>query len=299
MADSVFHIEVPLTKINSGKVRDIYDAGNNQLLLVTSDRLSAFDVVLQDPIPGKGQVLNRMSLYWFDRFEKIVPNAVVETDPSKMDCLKGADAEVIDALNGRCVLMHKAEVFPVECIVRGWLIGSGFKDYTKTGSVCGIKLPEGLEKASKLPELLFTPSTKAEQGFHDENISYEEVVEIIGEDHAKQLKDISLAIFKNAADYASEKGIVIADTKFEFGMLDGKVTLIDEVLTPDSSRFWPADRVVTGKNPPSYDKQIVRDWLEGTDWDKTDPAPKLPAEISGKTSDAYWEIFTKLTGEER
>jgi len=295
MSESVFQIDVPLKKVNSGKVREIYDAGNNELLLVTSDRLSAFDVILGDPIPGKGKVLNLMSLFWFEKFKDTVSNVVVESDPTKMECLKGVDSEIIEALKGRCVLMKKAKVFPVECIVRGWLIGSGFKDYTRTGAVCGIKLEEGLEKASRLPEPLFTPSTKADEG-HDENISYEEVVKIIGEEHAKMLKDASLKIYSQAAEYAREKGIIIADTKFEFGLFDGKVVLIDEVLTPDSSRFWPADKVVVGENPPSFDKQIVRDHLENTDWDKTHPAPKLPDEITQKTSDAYWDIYKRLTG---
>ncbi|MCB2199156.1 phosphoribosylaminoimidazolesuccinocarboxamide synthase [bacterium] len=298
MAEGVFQIDVPLKKVNSGKVREIYDAGDGNLLLVTSDRLSAFDVIMDDPIPGKGKVLNKMSLFWFDFFKDRVPNAVVESDPKKMDCLKEATPEAIEALKGRCVLMKKAEVLPVECIVRGYIIGSGWKDYQRTGSVCGIPLPEGLQMADKLPEALFTPSTKAEQGEHDENISFDQTVNIIGLSKALKLKEMALMLYTEAAEYARERGIIIADTKFEFGELDGEIVLIDEVLTPDSSRFWPADKVVLGNSPPSYDKQIVRDWLETSDWGKTPPPPKLPSEIIQKASDAYHEIFKKLTGSE-
>ncbi len=297
MATTVHTLEVPLTRINSGKVRDIYDAGKDNLLLVTSDRLSAFDVVLPDPIPFKGQVLNRMSLFWFDHFKDRVKNAVVEHDPHKMDALRGADDWMLEKLAGRSVLMKKAQVFPVECIVRGWLIGSGYKDYTRTGKVCGIELPEGLKKASKLEQPLFTPSTKAETG-HDENISYEQMVEIVGEEVAKKLRDLSLGIYSAARDYAAARGIIIADTKFEFGLLDGEIVLVDEVLTPDSSRFWPADRVVEGENPPSFDKQIVRDHLEQSGWDKEPPAPRLPDEIIRRTSDAYRDVYKRLAGEE-
>ena len=296
MAEGVFQIDVPLKKVNSGKVREIYDAGDGNLLLVTSDRLSAFDVIMDDPIPGKGKVLNKMSLFWFDHFKDRVPNAVVESDPTKMACLKDATPEAIEALKGRCVLMRKAEVLPVECIVRGYIIGSGWKDYQRTGSVCGIPLPEGLQMADKLPEALFTPSTKAEMGEHDENISFDQTVNIIGLNKALKIKEMALTLYTEAAEYARERGIIIADTKFEFGELDGEIVLIDEVLTPDSSRFWPADKVVPGNSPPSYDKQIVRDWLENSDWGKTPPPPKLPAEIIQKASDAYHEIFKKLTG---
>ncbi len=290
-------INLPLQKINSGKVREIYAVGDDKLLLVTSDRLSAFDVILPQPIPNKGAVLNQMSLFWFEHFQGKVKHAVLEEDPRKVPELADVDADTMDVLSGRTVLMRKAQPFPVECIVRGWLIGSGYKDYTKTGKVCGIDLPEGLRKADRLPEPIFTPSTKATEG-HDENISFEQVVELIGQDHAEQLRDLSLLIYTQAAEYARERGIIIADTKFEFGLLDGEIVLIDEVLTPDSSRFWPADKVVPGENPPSYDKQIVRDWLEASGWGKTPPAPELPDEIIEKTSSAYLDIYTKLAGRE-
>jgi phosphoribosylaminoimidazole-succinocarboxamide synthase len=297
MSTPVHTLELPLPKVASGKVREIYDAGEDNLLLVTSDRLSAFDVILQQPIPNKGAVLNQMSLFWFDHSGTSVKNAVLESDPAKMSCLKGLGSDQLAALKGRSVLMRKAKPFPVECIVRGWLIGSGYKDYMKTGKVCGIELPTGLQKADRLPEAIFTPSTKAEEG-HDENISFEEVVELVGQDHAEQLRDLSLMIYSKAADYARENGIIIADTKFEFGLLDGEIVLIDEVLTPDSSRFWPANEVVPGENPPSFDKQIVRDWLEASGWDKEPPAPVLPTEIIEKTSAAYLDIFRKLAKRE-
>ena len=296
MTTTDYPIELPLRKINSGKVREIYNAGNGDILIVTSDRLSAFDVIMNDPIPGKGLVLNRMSLFWYDRFAERIPNALLERDPSKMECLAGVDDGTLEALNGRSVLMRRAQVFPVECIVRGYIIGSGWKDYQNTGTICGIKLPQGLRKADQLPEPLFTPSTKAVEG-HDENITYGQVVELIGKEHADAIRDRALTLYTEASQYARTRGIIIADTKFEFGLLGGEVVLIDEVLTPDSSRFWPADRVVPGENPPSYDKQIVRDWLENSGWDKTPPPPKLPSDIIGKTSAAYREIFEKLTGE--
>ncbi len=289
-----YPIELPLRKINSGKVREIYDAREGNILIVTSDRLSAFDVIMNDPIPGKGLVLNGMSLFWYDRFADRVPNALLERDPHKMECLRGVDDGTLEALKGRTVLMRRAQVFPVECIVRGYIIGSGWKDYGATGTICGIPLPKGLRKADKLPDPLFTPSTKAEEG-HDENISFEQVESLIGPVHASKIRDNALALYEEAAEYARTRGIIIADTKFEFGLIGGEVMLIDEVLTPDSSRFWPADRVVPGENPPSYDKQIVRDWLENSGWDKTPPPPKLPEEIIAKTSAAYHEIFEKLT----
>lgn len=298
MIPTGYPIDLPLKKVNSGKVREIYDAGDENLLIVTSDRLSAFDVILNDPIPGKGEVLNRMSLFWFEKFSGEVRNAVLESDPEKMACLEGVDSGTIEALKGRTVLMRKAQVFPVECITRGYIIGSGWKDYQKTGQICGIDLPEGLRMADPLPEPIFTPSTKAVEG-HDENISFEQVIELVGGESAMKLRDISLDVYTRAAEYARERGIIIADTKLEFGILGGEVVLIDEVLTPDSSRFWPADRVVPGESPPSFDKQIVRDWLEASGWDKTPPPPDLPREVIEKTSNAYWEIFNKLTGQEK
>ncbi|MFH0882795.1 MAG: phosphoribosylaminoimidazolesuccinocarboxamide synthase [bacterium] len=296
MATADYPIELPLRKINSGKVREIYDAGDGNILIVTSDRLSAFDVIMNDPIPGKGLVLNRMSLFWYDWFADRIPNALLERDPAKMECLKDVDSGTLEALQGRTVLMRRAHVFPVECIIRGYIIGSGWKDYLSTGSICGIRLPVGLRMADKLPEPLFTPSTKAVEG-HDENISFAQVVELIGRERATAIRDNALTLYGEAAEYARSRGIIIADTKFEFGLLGGQVVLIDEVLTPDSSRFWPAERVVPGENPPSYDKQIVRDWLENSGWDKTPPPLKLPPEIIEKTSAAYRDIFQKLTGE--
>lgn len=247
-----------------GKVRDIYDAGEN-LLMVATDRISAFDFILPDEIPFKGEVLNRISAFWFDKFAGIVPNHLVSIDPADFP---EEFAEYRDYLAGRAMLVKKAQTIPIECIVRGYLTGSGKKTYDENGTVCGIQLPEGLTEASKLPEPLFTPSTKAEIGDHDENISFERCCEIVGEDIATQIRDLSLKIYKAAAEYAATRGIIIADTKFEFGVIDGKVTLIDECLTPDSSRFWPAASYEEGKIQPSYDKQFVRNWLKAN-WDMT------------------------------
>ncbi|MDO4436551.1 MAG: phosphoribosylaminoimidazolesuccinocarboxamide synthase [Coriobacteriaceae bacterium] len=275
-----------------GKVRDIYDAGDN-LLMVASDRISAFDYILPDEIPFKGEVLNRISAFWFNKFANLLPNHMVSIDPQEFP----ADfSDYEDYLAGRTMLVKKAEPIMVECIVRGYLTGSGKKTYDADGTVCGIKLPEGLVEASKLPEPLFTPSTKAAIGDHDENISYERCVELVGEDIASQLRDLSLSIYKAAADYAATRGIIIADTKFEFGIIDGKVTLIDECLTPDSSRFWPADSYEEGKVQPSYDKQYVRDWLK-ENWDFTGEAPELPAEVIEGTSARYREAYEIITGE--
>ena len=258
-----------------GKVRDIYDAGEN-LLMVATDRISAFDFILPDEIPFKGEVLNRISAFWFDKF------------PEEF-------AEYRDYLAGRAMLVKKAQTIPIECIVRGYLTGSGKKTYDENGTVCGIQLPEGLTEASKLPEPLFTPSTKAEIGDHDENISFERCCEIVGEDIATQIRDLSLKIYKAAAEYAATRGIIIADTKFEFGVIDGKVTLIDECLTPDSSRFWPAASYEEGKIQPSYDKQFVRNWLKAN-WDMTGETPHLPAEVIDGTSERYREAFQIITG---
>ena len=253
-----------------GKVRDIYDAGEN-LLMVATDRISAFDFILPDEIPFKGEVLNRISAFWFDKFADIVPNHLVSIDPADFP---EEFAEYRDYLAGRAMLVKKAQTIPIECIVRGYLTGSGKKTYDENGTVCGIQLPEGLTEASKLPEPLFTPSTKAEIGDHDENISFERCCEIVGEDIATQIRDLSLKIYKAAAEYAATRGIIIADTKFEFGVIDGKVTLIDECLTPDSSRFWPAASYEEGKIQPSYDKQFVRNWLKANwGYDGGDPAP--------------------------
>lgn len=274
-----------------GKVRDIYDAGDN-LLMVATDRISAFDFILPDEIPFKGEVLNRISAFWFDKFADIVPNHLVSIDPAEFP---EEFAEYRDYLAGRAMLVKKAQTIPIECIVRGYLTGSGKKTYDENGTVCGIQLPEGLTEASKLPEPLFTPSTKAEIGDHDENISFERCCEIVGEDIATQIRDLSLKIYKAAAEYAATRGIIIADTKFEFGVIDGKVTLIDECLTPDSSRFWPAASYEEGKIQPSYDKQFVRNWLKAN-WDMTGETPHLPAEVIDGTSERYREAFQIITG---
>ena len=274
-----------------GKVRDIYDAGEN-LLMVATDRISAFDFILPDEIPFKGDVLNRISAFWFDKFADIVPNHLVSIDPADFP---EEFAEYRDYLAGRAMLVKKAQTIPIECIVRGYLTGSGKKTYDENGTVCGIQLPEGLTEASKLPEPLFTPSTKAEIGDHDENISFERCCEIVGEDIAAQIRDLSLKIYKAAAEYAATRGIIIADTKFEFGVIDGKVTLIDECLTPDSSRFWPAASYEEGKIQPSYDKQFVRNWLKAN-WDMTGETPHLPAEVIDGTSERYREAFQIITG---
>ena len=274
-----------------GKVRDIYDAGEN-LLMVATDRISAFDFILPDEIPFKGEVLNRISAFWFDKFADIVPNHLVSIDPADFP---EEFAEYRDYLAGRAMLVKKAQTIPIECIVRGYLTGSGKKTYDENGTVCGIQLPEGLTEASKLPEPLFTPSTKAEIGDHDENISFERCCEIVGEDIATQIRDLSLKIYKAAAEYAATRGIISADTKFEFGVIDGKVTLIDECLTPDSSRFWPAASYEEGKIQPSYDKQFVRNWLKAN-WDMTGETPHLPTEVIDGTSERYREAFQIITG---
>lgn len=274
-----------------GKVRDIYDAGEN-LLMVATDRISAFDFILPDEIPFKGEVLNRISAFWFDKFADIVPNHLVSIDPADFP---EEFAEYRDYLAGRAMLVKKAQTIPIECIVRGYLTGSGKKTYDENGTVCGIQLPEGLTEASKLPDPLFTPSTKAEIGDHDENISFERCCEIVGEDIATQIRDLSLKIYKAAAEYAATRGIIIADTKFEFGVIDGQVTLIDECLTPDSSRFWPAASYEEGKIQPSYDKQFVRNWLKAN-WDMTGETPHLPAEVIDGTSERYREAFQIITG---
>lgn len=274
-----------------GKVRDIYDLGDT-LLFVATDRISAFDYILEDEIPHKGQVLTQISCFWFELLEGVVENHLVSSD---VNDLPEQFKEWSDYLNGRFMIVKKAQMIPIECIVRGYLTGSGFKDYQKTGSVCGIELPSGLQNSAKLPQTLFTPSTKAEIGDHDENISFERCCEIVGEDIATQIRDLSLKIYKAAAEYAATRGIIIADTKFEFGVIDGKVTLIDECLTPDSSRFWPAASYEEGKIQPSYDKQFVRNWLKAN-WDMTGETPHLPAEVIDGTSERYREAFQIITG---
>jgi phosphoribosylaminoimidazole-succinocarboxamide synthase len=280
-----------LPRIGKGKVRDIYAVGNDKMLIVTSDRLSAFDVVLADPIPDKGRVLNEMANFWFGKLGHVVPNQLTGIDPASV-----VQKNEIPQVEGRAVVVKKLKPLPIEAVVRGYIIGSGWKDYQKTGRVCGIELPKGLQQAQKLPAPIFTPATKAETG-HDENISFDEAVKLIGKDKAEKVRDISIRLYKEASEFAAKKGIIIADTKFEFGLDEkGNIVLIDEVLTADSSRFWPADSYKVGMSPPSFDKQYVRDYLETLDWDKTPPAPKLPAEVIRKTSDKYREALERLTG---
>ncbi|NTU71505.1 MAG: phosphoribosylaminoimidazolesuccinocarboxamide synthase [Coriobacteriia bacterium] len=283
---------IPLTPDSQGKVRDLYDLGDS-LLLVASDRLSAFDVVLDDPIPFKGEVLTKLSLFWFELLSGVTANHLLSADVAD---LPEQFKPYSEYLAGRFMLVKKAKVFPVECIVRGYLAGSGLKEYNRAGTVCGIPLPAGLVESSRLESPLFTPSTKAEIGDHDENISFERMVEIIGEDDSNELRDVSLAVYSAARDHAATRGIIIADTKFEFGVIDGKITLVDEVLTPDSSRFWPADTYAPGASQPSFDKQFVRDWLEASGWDKTPPPPKLPADVLEATSAKYIQAYELITG---
>ena len=274
-----------------GKVRDLYDLGD-KLLLVASDRISAFDYILEDEIPYKGQVLTQLSCFWFDLLSDVVDNHLISADVAD---LPEQFKPYSDYLAGRFMLVKKADMFPVECIVRGYLTGSGLKDYQATGAVCGIKLPEGLVNSSKLPEAIFTPSTKAEIGDHDENISFDRCVEIIGEENATAIRDLTLAVYNRAADHARDRDIIIADTKFEFGVVDGKIILGDEVLTPDSSRFWSADTYKVGEEQPSFDKQFVRNWLNAN-WDRTGNPPRLPEDIIKKTSEKYIQAYEKITG---
>ena len=283
--------EVALRPDSQGKVRDIYDLGDS-LLIVATDRISAFDYILKDEIPYKGEVLARISKFWFEKFADMVPNHMISCSVAD---LPERFAPYTDYLAGRSMLVKKAEPILVECIVRGYLTGSGKKTYDADGTVCGIKLPEDLTEASKLAEPIFTPSTKAAIGDHDENISYEQLVNLQGAEVAEQLRDLSLKIYTAAADYAATRGIIIADTKFEFGYIDGKITLIDECITPDSSRFWPAASYEEGKVQPSYDKQFVRDWLKAN-WDFNGEPPALPADIIEKTSEKYREAYSILTG---
>jgi phosphoribosylaminoimidazole-succinocarboxamide synthase len=281
-----------LELLHRGKVRDVYALPGERLLMVVTDRLSAFDVVLPDPIPDKGRVLTEMANFWFERLAHIVPNHLTGLDPESV--VKGEEEKA--QVRGRSIVVKKLKPLPIEAVVRGYLIGSGWKDYQKTGKVCGITLPPGLQQAQKLPEPIFTPATKAQSG-HDENISYAEVELLIGKALAAQVLQVSLRLYQEAADYAATKGIIIADTKFEFGLdPQNRLVLIDEILTADSSRFWPADSYRVGVSPPSFDKQYVRDYLETLDWDKTPPAPRLPPEVIEKTSDKYREALERLTG---
>ncbi len=281
-----------LPLVSKGKVRDIYAVGDRQLLIVTSDRISAFDVILPDLIPGKGAVLTTLSNFWFERTTERLKNHLAQVELA--DVLP--DEEERRQVEGRAIVVDKLQPLPIESIVRGYIIGSGWKDYQRTREICGIELPAGLEQAAQLPEPLFTPSTKAEIGDHDENIDFEKTCDLLGRERAEEVREISIEIYRSAADLAIQKGIIIADTKFEFGLDDvGNLVLIDEVLTPDSSRFWPVDEYRTGGSPPSFDKQFVRDYLETLDWDKQPPAPSLPQDIVDKTASKYREALERLT----
>ncbi|MES2536552.1 MAG: phosphoribosylaminoimidazolesuccinocarboxamide synthase [Pseudomonadota bacterium] len=277
--------------LHQGKVRDIYAVGDDKLLVIQTDRLSAFDVILDDAIPNKGQVLTSMSNFWFKKFGHLMPHHMTDIDPVTV-----VAPEEREQVEGRAVVVKKFKPLAIEAIVRGYLIGSGWKDYQKTGAVCGIPLPAGLQEAQKLPETIFTPSTKAPMGQHDENISFEEAEKIVGADVARKVRDAAIQLYTEAAEFAATKGIIIADTKFEFGLDDdGKIFLIDEILTPDSSRFWPASSYRVGMSPPSFDKQFVRDWLETQSWNKKAPAPRLPDEVAQQTGEKYAEALRLLT----
>ncbi len=293
MANALFQTEInSLPLINRGKVRDIYGVNDQHLLIVTTDRLSAFDVVLPKPIPEKGKILVALSNFWFDKLRDIIPNQLTGIAPESV-----VTAEERGQVEGRALVVRRLRPLPIEAIVRGYLVGSGWKEYQKSRTVCGIALPAGLREADKLPQAIFTPSTKAGIGAHDENIDFASAEQLLGQELAAQVRDISLALYKTAADFALTKGIIIADTKFEFGLdADGALYLIDEALTPDSSRFWPADSYAPGGNPPSFDKQYVRDWLESVNWNKKPPAPELPAEVAAKTTEKYREALARLTG---
>src|SRR6185437_5108775 len=294
LLDSVItHTEFPeLELFASGKVRDIYLLDKDHLLFVATDRISAFDYVLATGIPNKGNVLNQLSLFWFDFLKDTVANHLVTAD---VDRYPATAQKYSDQLRGRSMMVRRAEMFPVECVVRGYISGSAWKEYKTAGTVCGIQLPAGLKESDQLPEPIFTPSTKAVSG-HDENISLEQAADIVGRENAEQLRDLSIAVYKKAADYARGKGIIIADTKFEFGRTDAGIILADEVLTPDSSRFWPADKYQPGQSQESFDKQYVRDYLEEIRWNKQPPAPALPPEVARKTSEKYVEAYRQLTG---
>ena len=283
--------DLGLPHIYSGKVRDIYDAGDGRLLMVTSDRMSAFDVVMDEPVPDKGRVLTAMSAFWFEQFADEVGSHLISTDLADLP-----ESAQQPEIAGRFMLCRRAEMLPVECIVRGYITGSAWKEYRNHGTMHGAALPEGLQESDRLPEAVFTPSTKAEVGDHDENISFERAVELIGEDLAVRARDLSLALYARGAELAAERGIIIADTKFEMGLVDGELVLADEVLTPDSSRFWPADEWVPGTTPPSFDKQPIRDYLETLDWNKQAPPPSLPDEVVEASSVRYREAYERITG---
>jgi phosphoribosylaminoimidazole-succinocarboxamide synthase len=283
-----------LPLVYRGKVRDSYAVGDDKLLIVTTDRLSAFDVVMRQPIPDKGRVLNAMSNFWFERLAHVIGNHLTGISPESV-----VAPDEVGQVRGRAVVALKLTPVPVEAVVRGYLIGSGWKDYQRTGEVCGMELPRGLQMASKLPEPVFTPASKAELGTHDENISFDRMKEIVGAELAFRIRSVSMALYQSAAEYAATRGIIIADTKFEFGVdVDGHLRLMDEVLTADSSRFWPADEYVVGHSPPSFDKQFVRDWLEAQPWNKAPPPPALPADVIARTADKYREALRRITGKE-
>ena len=292
--DALFESEIPsLTMLGRGKVRDIYAIDDDRLLIVTTDRLSAYDVVLPDPVPGKGEILTGISNFWFAMMESLVPNHLTGLSiDSVID-----DPALADKLRSRSIIVKRLQPLPIEAVVRGYLIGSGWRDYQQTGSMCGIELPPGIEQAGKLPDILFTPATKAAAGDHDENISFAQTCDLIGRERAEQVRDISIAIYQRAATHALERGIIIADTKFEFGLdRDGQLFVIDEMLTPDSSRFWPQSDYRTGISPPSFDKQFVRDYLDTLSWDKTAPGPALPDAILQQTASKYRDVFALMTG---
>ncbi len=292
-ADVLFESSIPeLPLLGRGKVRDIYAVDDDHLLIVTTDRLSAYDVVMPDPVPGKGEILTRISLFWFRMMADIIDNQLTEL---RVDDVV-TDPELREHLSGRSLVVKRLQPLPIEAVVRGYLIGSGWRDYESTGQVCGIDLPAGLRQAEKLPQTLFTPSSKAAAGSHDENISFTQVADLVGEKLASRVRDAAIKVYERAAAYALERGIIIADTKFEFGLdSEGRLYLIDEVLTPDSSRFWPVDGYEVGISPPSFDKQFVRDYLDTLDWDKTAPGPDLPAEILKRTGDKYREALERMT----
>jgi len=296
MAEVVLKTEIEGAPVRRGKVRDIYELGED-LLIVATDRISAFDCILPTGIPHKGRVLTQLSVFWFDFLKDLTPSHLVSaptgaSEIARIDPMLGPHAVI---LAGRSMLVRKARVLPVECVVRGYLAGSGWKSYRETGEVCGIKLPAGLKESSRLPEPIFTPATKAASG-HDENISFADMADMLGDELSKKIREKSIALYEGACNYAINHGIIVCDTKFEWGLTDDGLTLIDEALTPDSSRFWPAERYSPGRSQPSFDKQFVRDWLETQDWDKTPPAPALPDDVVRKTSEKYVEAFEKLTG---
>ncbi|MFZ8832447.1 MAG: phosphoribosylaminoimidazolesuccinocarboxamide synthase [Thermodesulfobacteriaceae bacterium] len=295
MSNPVVYTNIPdVPLLHRGKVRDIYDLGDS-LLIVATDRISAFDVVLPTPIPDKGKILTKLTLFWLNFLKDIVENHLITAN---IDEYPEVLRKHRDVLEGRSMIVKKAKVFPVECIVRGYITGSAMKEYLKTGMVCGIPLPPGLKEADKLPEPIFTPSTKAELGSHDVNITFEEMIKIVGEETAEVLKELSLKLYRKASSYAEERGIIIADTKFEFGLHEGKIILVDEVLTPDSSRFWPKESYEPGKPQISFDKQYIRDWLKNTGWKEGTPPPEIPTEVVEKTREKYLLALKVLTGEE-